>query len=136
MADSPGAPCVLVVEDERALRQLMLRVLLEAGCSAVCAADGREALALLEREPGVFDLVLTGIVMPRLDGVDLYRTLRRRGLTVPVLFVSGYTGVELAGELDRDPRARFLPKPWTLDELQWAVRDMLHRDPFELTSRR
>ncbi|HEY8584206.1 MAG TPA: ATP-binding protein [Capillimicrobium sp.] len=78
---------VLVVEDEEALRTLVVRVLTGHGYAVVAAADAREALAVAERP----DLLLTDVVMPGMPGNELAEELRRRWPGLPVLLMSGYT---------------------------------------------
>ena len=79
---------VLVVDDEPLLRTMMTRVLLMHGYEVTVAADGEDALLLLERDP--YDIVLSDMVMPRCDGRCLLREIRARGLAVPVVVLTGY----------------------------------------------
>lgn len=137
MTEIPAMPSprILVVEDDRLLQRLMTRVLTDAGYEAYSVPNGVEALALLERARGAVDLVVTGVAMPIIDGVELYRTLRQRGHRVPVLFVSSLVPGEDGLDLAHDSRARFLAKPWTLEELQTTVRDILEREAHEARTR-
>ena len=68
---------ILVCEDERDLRELYCTVLRAEGFSAACASDGAQALEMLEREN--FDLLITDVLMPRVDGNELVRRLREAG---------------------------------------------------------
>ena len=111
---------ILLVEDEPALRRVATRVLAKSGYRVLTAADGREALEMLEQQPRV-DLVITDVVMPRLGGNELIRELRERGRQVRVLFTSGYPGRGDERE-EMEPGFPFLTKPWTIPELLGAVR--------------
>jgi CheY-like chemotaxis protein len=114
---------ILLAEDEPALRRVAMRVLTRSGYTVLAAADGREALELLERSPGVA-LIITDVVMPRLGGNELIRELRQRGRKIRVLFTSGYPGRgDIPEELE--PGYPFLTKPWTIPELLGAVRSAL-----------
>lgn len=83
---------ILVVDDEPALRDILSTWFVRAGSSVVTAAEGAEALALLEAR--AFDLLISDIRMPVMDGITLLRTARGRGLRIPaVIFISGYSDV-------------------------------------------
>jgi CheY-like chemotaxis protein len=101
--DQPTGRTVLIVEDEDAVRAMMLRVLAGEGYRVLEARDGVEALEVLEAEPDV-SLVVTDIVMPRMDGLELADQLGRRS-NVLILFVSGYGQVS-------NPPGNFLQKPF------------------------
>jgi PAS domain S-box-containing protein len=114
---------ILLVEDEPALRRAATRVLAKSGYRVLTAADGRDALEMLEQEPRV-DLIITDVVMPRLGGNELIRELRERGRRVRVLFTSGYPGRGDERE-EMEPGIPFITKPWTIPELLRAVRGAL-----------
>ena len=77
---------VLVVDDEPAIQEVVADLLADEGYAVRCAGDGVEALRAVERD--VFDLVITDVVMPRLDGLALVRELRFRGYGLPVVLMS------------------------------------------------
>ena len=98
---------VLVVDDDRALRELVSEALADEGYDVRRARDGAEALAAVERERP--DVVLTDAWMPGLDGAQLARQLQAKG--VPVVLMSAvYADIDLPG-------VPFLPKPFDLDRL-------------------
>src|SRR5580698_2697640 len=83
---------ILVVDDEPALREIVSTWFSRAGAAVATAADGAEGLALLDARH--FDLVISDIRMPVMDGIRLLGTARARGLKIPtVLFISGYTDI-------------------------------------------
>ena len=113
-------PSVLVVDDERVLAALVAELLAEEGYAVRCAFDGAQALAEVERDPP--DVLVTDLMMPRLDGLDLARRLRADGRRVPVVVMSAvHVDVILPG-------VRFLAKPFDLDDLlaavAWAVDEL------------
>ena len=115
---------VLVVEDEPGLRRLVAEILTRRGYTVEVASDGVEALSSLtdgERPP---DLVLSDVVMPRLGGRALADEIARLGMTMPVLFMSGYPAGE---ELPEDEAHTFIGKPFTPDALVRKVRALLER---------
>ena len=114
---------LLLVEDEPALRNAATRVLRKSGYLVIVAADGLEALDMLERDAAV-DLIITDVVMPRLGGNELIRELKDRGRRVRVLFTSGYPGRGDVPE-EMEPGYPFLTKPWTIPDLLGAVRAAL-----------
>ncbi len=85
-------PTVLIVDDEMPLRHYMARVMADEGYRVLMAADGIEALALMESGPGI-DLVITDVLMPVMTGPELAARLAMRNLPPPVLFVSGGHGL-------------------------------------------
>jgi len=122
----PGGPeTILVAEDDAQLRVLTARVLSERGYRVLSAESGEEALALAHAHQGPIHLLLTDVVMPKVNGIELVRELGATRPELKVLFVSGYTreAVTRHGSLlaERD----FLPKPVTPDQLLARVRAVL-----------
>ena len=119
-----GSESILVVEDEAALRDLAVRVLGAAGYRVRAAADADEALALAGRE-GAPALLLTDVVMPRMDGRELARRFREAAPGAKVLFMSGYTDDALLRSGEFPPGVALLPKPFAPAALLEAVRRAL-----------
>ena len=119
---------LLVVEDEPHLA-MGLRFNLEAdGHQVEVSPDGEDALARLEREPGVFDAIVLDVMLPGRDGFDVTRTLRQRGDFVPILMLTarGRSEDVLQGfEAGVDD---YLPKPFELAILLARVRGLLRRN--------
>jgi two-component system response regulator MprA len=117
---------VLVVDDERAVRESLRRALELEGYQVELAADGDEALVRLaaRAEP---DAVVLDVLMPRLDGLEVCRRVRARGSRVPILMLTARTEVEsrVAG-LDAGADD-YLPKPFALEELLARLRALLRR---------
>ena len=116
---------VLIVEDDRALADMLARALGESGFASVIAADGDEGLARLRC--GTYDAVLTDVMMPRKDGFQFVRELRAAGLTVPVIVLSAKGAVtdRIRGlEIGADD---YLAKPFSVSELLARLQAVLRR---------
>lgn len=115
-------PRILVIDDNAEFRQI-LRIHLEAnGHEVAMAEDGETGLAQLERQ--IFDLVLTDILMPRSDGIEILRHVKKRWPDLPVIAVSGggwITAEELLGMAERLGADRVLQKPVRRSDLLQAV---------------
>jgi two-component system cell cycle sensor histidine kinase/response regulator CckA len=113
-----------VVDDEPVVRRFAVRVLEEEGFLVSEAADGVEALRLLREEVPDVDAVVSDIVMPRLNGVELLQILSSTHPQLPVLLMSGYAIGELEGMGIAAPCA-FLPKPFARERLIEELRRCL-----------
>jgi two-component system, cell cycle sensor histidine kinase and response regulator CckA len=122
MTAAPKArkPTVLVVDDEATVRSLTARMLEEHGYSVLEADDGVDALNLLESKDEHIDLVISDVVMPRLDGLELARCMEIMPHPPPILLMSGW-GLS-ALEFERP----FLVKPFHAHELLAAVHRLLN----------
>ncbi|MBK9516143.1 MAG: response regulator [Anaeromyxobacter sp.] len=116
---------LLVAEDEPQVRALLQRQLAAEGYTVLVAADGREAVALLERHAGRVDLLLTDMVMPNLGGPELARHFRERHPASPVIFMSGYAEPAADGVGPRGADGVFVQKPFAVAELAATVRRLL-----------
>lgn len=112
-----------MVDDEPDLLELVPETLDRPGWSVATARDGLEALRLLRREP--FDLVISDIRMPRLDGVGLLRKIGEMALDVDVVLLTGYGTVESAVDCVKLGAADYLLKPFRIDQLVAAVDKVL-----------
>jgi two-component system, cell cycle sensor histidine kinase and response regulator CckA len=120
-----GHETVLLVEDEEVVRNLARQILGRQGYKVLVAANGLEACALSEGQEAEIDLLLTDVVMPQMDGKQLYERLRRSHPTLKVLFMSGYTEETIVHRGLLDQGTNFLQKPFTLDILVRRVRQVL-----------
>jgi two-component system response regulator MprA len=119
---------ILVVDDERAVRESLRRALELEGYEIELAADGQEALQLLETNGDAQpDAVILDVLMPGVDGLELCRRLRRSGNRVPVLMLTARDEIEnrVAG-LDAGADD-YVTKPFALEELVARVRALLRR---------
>ena len=115
---------ILVVEDESGLRRLVAEILTRRGYLVTVASDGAAALTVLGDATTHYDLVLSDMVMPGVDGIALAKEIRGRGLRVPILFMSGYPSSDT---LPDDDACAFIAKPFTPDSLAQKVFEMLEQ---------
>jgi two-component system, cell cycle sensor histidine kinase and response regulator CckA len=121
-ADLTGSGTVLLVEDEDAVRSFASRALSTRGYTVLEAANGAEALEIMDREHGQVDLVVSDVVMPGMDGPTLLRHLRERNPGIRIVFMSGYAEEAFRKNLGEDEHFIFLPKPFTLKKLAETVK--------------
>ena len=117
---------ILIVDDEEGLRRLLVRVLVKSGHEAIAVSGGAEALRQVAAEP--FDLVITDIKMPEMDGLELLRQLKDFDPALPVIVMTAYGTVESAVEALRAGAYDYLAKPFEIDELKLTVAKALERE--------
>jgi len=123
---------ILIAEDDEAIRDLVLRALGEDGHDLTATADGAAALDALDRNNGDFDLLLTDVKMPAMDGVALALAAGRGHPEVTIMLMTGYA--------DQRERTRGLDalvhdviaKPFSVEQIKGAVREALEHDAFSM----
>jgi DNA-binding NtrC family response regulator len=111
---------VLVVDDDRDARETLATALAQSGYLVQVASDARDGLGRLDRWPA--DLVVTDVCLPGgVSGVDLVQVMRERGLSQPVVLITGLERADLATAARSYGAAACLHKPMILDELVWAI---------------
>jgi two-component system, cell cycle sensor histidine kinase and response regulator CckA len=119
-----GCETVLLVEDEELVLRLTTALLKQLGYTVLASPRAEHALTRIEaKEP--FDLLLTDVLLPGIDGPELYRRAAFKRGAFPVVFMSGYTADVLAEKGLAEARAAFLQKPFSHDELAAKVRAAL-----------
>jgi two-component system cell cycle sensor histidine kinase/response regulator CckA len=118
-----GGGRVLLVEDEDPVRMVAERALTRAGYTVTTASDGEEGLEKVE-EGGEFDLIVSDVVMPSMDGPAMAREIRKIAPDLPFLFMSGYAEDHLRREIDVDAMY-FIPKPFSVQQLSDKVAEVL-----------
>lgn len=118
-----GTETILLVDDEADVRDALGQLLRQLGYCIHLAASGQEALEILDRVGHELDLMISDVVMPGMDGLQLASRVRARHPDLPILLVSGYADGAVTGVRD----SRFLRKPFSLDELAVEVRNTLAR---------
>lgn len=121
LSDAVGSP-VLVVDDEPALRQAVAQALERSGYHVLIATNGSDALRVAA-DQGTLSLVVVDLLMPGMDGAELARRLRVDRPDLPVLFITGYAGGDLAERLPHD--AAVLRKPFRALDLVTSVARLL-----------
>jgi len=116
---------ILLVEDEPLIRDLARMMLESLGYHVSVAENPIEALKIVEEARGRFDLMLSDIVMPEMNGLELALNVRRINPDVRMLFMSGYTSdhVQIQEILNAD--AAFLPKPFSMEDLRLTIQRVL-----------
>lgn len=116
---------ILVVDDEGSVRRFAIRVLEREGYTVVEARDGVEAFELI-KQGHWFEAIVSDIVMPRMNGVELMQTLSTNYPDIPVILMSGYATNALA-ELGIAAPCAILPKPFPAERLLQEVRRCTRR---------
>ncbi len=116
-------PRILLAEDDESLRGFLSRALERAGFDVRSCADGEEAMEALDE--GDWDLLLTDIVMPGVDGIEVARHAAARIGGLRIMFITGFAAVALAAGDRAPPGARVLSKPVHLREIVAEVERML-----------
>jgi PAS domain S-box-containing protein len=122
---APPSGTILVVEDERLVRDLVCRSLRRAGYQVLSAEDGEVALHVSQGASGPIDLMVTDVIMPRMGGRELADRLSIERPELRVLFVSGYTNEAFAGQGMLEPGVEYLQKPFTPSALLARVQALL-----------
>jgi signal transduction histidine kinase/ActR/RegA family two-component response regulator len=122
---APATETVLLVEDEEQVRNLTRTMLARQGYRILEASSGGDALRMAREHPGSIDLLLTDIVMPQMNGVELAREMHAVRPQIRVLFMSGYTDNALVEEQFLTSGVGFIHKPFTSAALQKKVRQAL-----------
>ena len=123
--DSQGASCVLVVDDEKSVREVLGDILDSAGYTVIRARDGQEAVDVFRRDGDRIDCVLLDLSMPRLDGEEAFRELRKIRSDVRVILITGYTEQDTFDRLRETGFAGFVKKPASIPVLLSKVAEVL-----------
>lgn len=115
-------PRILLAEDDESLRGFLARALERAGYDVTACADGEEAVAVLEED---WDLLLTDIVMPGIDGIEVARQAAARHPGLRIMFITGFAAVALAASDKAPAGAKVLSKPIHLREIVSEVERMI-----------
>ena len=116
-------PRILVVDDERSMRELLAIVLRREGYEVLVAENGRTAIELLEREP--VDLLISDIKMPDLSGVDVLRAAKKIDQDILGIMITAFASTETAVEAMRLGACDYLSKPFDIDLLKMKVREKI-----------
>ena len=116
-------PRILVVDDERSMRELLAIVLRREGYEVQLAENGRTAVALLERDP--IDLLISDIKMPDMSGVDVLRAAKKVDPDVLAIMITAFASTETAVEAMRLGACDYLSKPFDVDLLKMKVREKI-----------
>lgn len=121
-----GGANILLVEDEDMVRAVAERALTRAGYSVTAARDGEEGLGFVANGSIAFDLVLSDVVMPAMDGPAMARAIRNVKPEIPILFMSGYAEEQLRNQIDI-ANMHFIPKPFSVQQINAKVAEVLSK---------
>ncbi len=122
-----GTGTLLIAEDDDDVRRLDRELFEECGYTVIEAANGREALDLFLEHRDAIDLVMFDVIMPKMNGREVFEEIRKIRSDVKVLFTSGYTGDILNGKGDMGKDFDFVAKPIPPGDLLAKVREVLDR---------
>jgi len=114
---SPGR--ILVVEDEQLIREMLIEILQQADHAVTGAADGNEALELVEKQE--FDLVISDLHLPGINGMDLLDRIKASHPTLPFIVITGHPALDKAIQAMKKGAADFIPKPFTVEHILHLV---------------
>ncbi|MFA6447896.1 MAG: response regulator, partial [bacterium] len=120
-----GTETVLIVDDEAALIEVAVKILVRAGYTALTADGGAAAIRLFEDNKDKIDLVVLDMVMPEIGAKEVLKAIRKIRADVKVVLSSGHSIDGQAGELLADGIRGFVQKPYTMVEMCKAVREAL-----------
>ncbi len=120
---------ILLVEDDQAARDALQILLERQNYQALTASNGLEALRMLDEVTRPVDLVISDIVMPEMDGVELYRVLRSQRPEVKMLFITGHPLDETSQRLLQGGQVHWMQKPFSASSFNIMVKDLLEESP-------
>ncbi|MCP4579070.1 MAG: PAS domain S-box protein [Deltaproteobacteria bacterium] len=123
-----GSETILLVEDSRSVRELCHTALEQQGYTVLAAENGAEALARLISHDGPVHLLLTDVIMPGMNGKELFTKASEKRPDLRVLYMSGYTGNVISRHGVLDEGVQFIQKPFTFHGLATRVREVLAQD--------
>lgn len=116
---------ILVVDDEQSLRDVLSIMLKRAGYAVTSAVDGEEAIELLNKE--IFDLVITDLRMPKVDGMEVLKAVKSASPETVVLIITAFATADSAVEAMKQGAYDYLTKPFQVDEVQLIIRNALEK---------
>ncbi|MGO9515442.1 MAG: response regulator [Candidatus Korobacteraceae bacterium] len=124
-AASAPKPVILLVEDESIVREVTREVLERAGYQVLESDGPGEAIRLAEAHRGRIALLLSDVVMPGMNGIELARLIQERQPRLATVFMSGYASPAVLHPAARDVRSTYIQKPFTVDALLAGVTEAL-----------
>jgi two-component system cell cycle sensor histidine kinase/response regulator CckA len=125
--DLTGHERILLVEDEESVRAFSARALRATGYEVLEADSGEEAIWVLEDHNYEVDLIISDVVMPEMDGPTMLKSIRGKVKNLKIIFVSGYAEESVRRDIEDDQSVDFLPKPYSLDDINSKVKEVLQR---------
>jgi two-component system cell cycle sensor histidine kinase/response regulator CckA len=123
--DFTGRGRILIVEDEDSVRAFASKALQSRGYTVVEADSGERGLAAIEADKDGFELILSDVVMPEMDGPTMLAEIRKRGIKTRFIFMSGYAEDAFERNLENPDDFSFLQKPFSLKQLIEKVKEVI-----------
>ncbi|MEI6125795.1 MAG: diguanylate cyclase [Pseudomonadota bacterium] len=114
---------ILIVDDESSARDTVFDLLTEDGYAVTAAENGRQALELLEHSS--FDLIISDLNMPEMDGIALTKSLKTAGIDTPIIVITGFATIEHAVESMKAGAYDFITKPFNFDQIKITIEKAL-----------
>ncbi len=125
VGSNPADRRILLVEDEDPVRLFSARALRSKGFTVIEARSGAAALEIIDKGGERFEVLVTDVMMPEMDGSTLIIEVRKRMPEIRVICISGYAEETIRDRLDQSPNVQFLPKPFGLQQLLAKVNEVL-----------
>jgi CheY-like chemotaxis protein len=130
-----GSESILLVDDEKIILDVAKNMLVRLGYCVFVANGGQEALRIISEQGNVIDLVILDLIMPKMDGRETFRRIRKLHPKIPILLSSGYAVNGQAETLMREGCNGFIQKPYSINELSQKVRRILNEIKVKTDSR-
>jgi len=114
---------ILIVEDNEELRDLLEKILIKNSYTVIKADNGKEALEILAEKKNNIDLIISDIVMPKLDGIEMIKQIHKLNINKKVILMSGYSIIDPLS-LDYDNELVFIPKPFSMNDLLQKINEL------------
>ncbi len=116
---------ILVVDDEKGMRDFLALVLKKEGYFVAVASDGEEALKILQKD--IFDLVITDVKMPKLSGIDVLKAVKETASETLVIMITAFASTETAIEALKEGAYDYITKPFQIEEVKLIIRNALEK---------
>lgn len=123
-----GTGTILVVDDEKVLRFILERILVDCGYQVMLAGNGREAIDIYKKQAGSIDLVVCDMVMPEMDGYECFLKLKRMNPEIKFMIASGFTKDNSIDELKRKGLNGFIKKPFKATVISKIIAEIIETD--------
>lgn len=123
----PGAPMVLIIDDDETVLSVTQQIVMRAGFCTALAASGSEGIRLLEEQSDEVCCILLDMSMPGMDGLTTFHVLRQIKPEVPIVIVSGYADKDLRETFGDDRPFAFVQKPYSISELDAVLHQAVGR---------
>jgi DNA-binding NtrC family response regulator len=125
---------ILIADDDEQIRNLLVDFFQTLGYDAVMATNGAEALENLSRMD--IDCIISDLIMPDMDGIELLKQIRLQRKSIPFIIITGYPTVDSAIEAMKEGACDYVSKPLKLNEVRFKVERVLHVKTLERSNRR